>query len=472
MFFWTTAAAQVALRMETMRKAEAGLLALARRFGDGDNKDTASSALSAYKMELFDTVISSSILPFRNDGTNSIDDDDEPLTMHAIRVTRDNNNNVESSSSSSNSRQQQQQQQYPLVIVHGYMNGALYFYRNLAGLADYFDTVVSVDLLGWGLSSRPSFDALRDDSVETAEAFFVESLEAWRSANRIEKMNLAGHSMGGYLSVAYCERYPERVDRLLLLSPVGVPEETPERRQEKLARILTSVPRRLAHTLFTTLWDWGYTPGSLLRAFPESGGRRLVEGYVGGRLPAITDPHERAVLAEYMYTGNILPGSGEHCLSRILHPGAMAKKPLLRRIPKLKVETVSFFYGMHDWMDAGGGLDVQQACRDAAATTADDDDAAMMPPPSVNVYQVKNAGHLLMLENSKGFNAAVVLAAGGELPVGSMDADRPVVLDARNRAATITAKPTSSTSSEDPPPVVPVSATGSTGSSNGIQATV
>ena len=72
----------------------------------------------------------------------------------------------------------QQETHAPLVIVHGYMNGALYFYRNLLGLANHFGTVFSVDLLGWGLSSRPSLENLRDDSVETAEAFFVESLES------------------------------------------------------------------------------------------------------------------------------------------------------------------------------------------------------------------------------------------------------------------------------------------------------
>lgn len=78
-----------------------------------------------------------------------------------------------------------------------------YFYRNFAGLSRYFDTMYSLDLLGWGLSSRPRFDP-KDSNMETAEAFFVESLEAWRAKNGIGKMTLAGHSMGGYISVAYC----------------------------------------------------------------------------------------------------------------------------------------------------------------------------------------------------------------------------------------------------------------------------
>lgn len=398
MFFWSTAA-QVAMRMETMRKAEAGLVHLARRFGDREP--------SEYAMELFDTTISSSVLPFKT-SSNSCSltknqEEDEPLTMHAIRVTQ--------------KQQQQNQSEYPLVIVHGYMNGALYFYRNLAALTEYFGTVISVDLLGWGLSSRPSFDRLEDDSVETAEAFFVESLEAWRSENEIEKMNLAGHSMGGYLSVAYTEKYPERVNRLLLLSPAGVPEKTPETEAERKAVFYSSPTRRFVFGLFAGLWEWGYTPGSVMRTIPESRGRNLVDRYVRGRLPAIQDPHEQSVLSEYMYIGSVLPGSGEFGLSRLLEPGAVARKPLLHRVPKLQVKNVSFLYGVHDWMDVRAGLAVREICQTSSDAT-----------PKVDVYQVPKAGHLLMLENSKGFNTAVVLAAGGTIDETTMDrSDLPIV---------------------------------------------
>lgn len=419
MFLWSTAA-QVALRMETMRKAETGLVSLARRFGEN------GSSTTSYRMELFDTKIPASVLPFKETcsvssssfwnllGYGSNDVEEEELTMHAIRVTK------EDKRSSSFPKQPNTEDQVPLVIVHGYMNGALYFYRNLATLANYFDSVVSVDLLGWGLSSRPSFDRLKDDSVETAEAFFVESLESWRASNNIEKMNLAGHSMGGYLSVAYTEKYPERVDQLLLLSPAGVPDDPPEQVAARRARFINSTPRRIAYSTFQTLWASGYTPGSLLRLIPESQGRRLVEGYVRNRLPVIQDPEEQHILSEYMYTGNILPGSGEYGLSRLLLPGAIAKQPGLHRIPNLRVKKVSFLYGAFDWMDVNGGLSVQAACAQKNLLGES--------VPQVSVYQVPKAGHLLMLENPNAFNAAVAIAAGRRHPSTIIDpSDLPIV---------------------------------------------
>lgn len=397
MFFWTTAAiaAQVAVRMETMRNAEAGLVALARRFGDKEP--------SAYDMELFDTDIPSSVLPFRKQHN----EEEQQLSMHAIRVTQKKEAAAkETKSNNNNSNSSLQQSQYPLVILHGYMNGALYFYRNLAGLTSFFDTVISVDLLGWGLSSRPSFGLLKDDSADTAESFFVDSLESWRSKNNIEKMNLAGHSMGGHLSVAYCEKYPERVDRLILLSPVGVPEQTPEEREQQKAKLLTSFTRKAMYNFYLKFFEYGYTPGSIMRMLPESRGRYLVDSYLKRRLPAITDAEEQTVLSEYAYTGSILPGSGEYALGRILDPAVKARKPTIHRIPKLKVKHVSFLYGVNDWMDVRGGLDVQNICQEQLRQGKD--------APQTEVYKVQNAGHLLMLDNWKGFNAAVIMAGGGK----------------------------------------------------------
>jgi len=422
-FFWTTAATMAA-RMETMRNAETGLIALARQFGVGDNSNHKDA--TNYQMDVFDTDIPSSVLPF----DEVYDDDDDLLTMHAIRVTDE---------SKSLSQSQESCSQYPLVIVHGYMNGALYFYRNLIGLTSYYRTVYSVDLLGWGLSSRPSWTKLKDKTIETTESFFVESLEAWRSKNKIEKMNLAGHSMGGYLGVAYCEKYPDRVHRLLLLSPVGVPDPTPEERaQQQLKFRSTSYSRLILYKMFRTFYDNGYTPGSVMRLLPESRGRQLVDGYVNGRLPAITDPDEQTILSEYMYTGSILPPSGEFCLGQLLGPGVIAHKPCLHRIPKLQVKHVSFLYGINDWMDVQGGLDVQRMCRQQQQVQQhqgndndnnNTDGVSVVIVPEVDVYQVKDAGHLLMLENSKGFNAAVIIAGGGNREIIQDKSQLPICVD-------------------------------------------
>uniref|UniRef100_A0A7S4N987 AB hydrolase-1 domain-containing protein n=1 Tax=Odontella aurita TaxID=265563 RepID=A0A7S4N987_9STRA len=392
---FTSASAQVASRIETMRAAESSLAELARQFA---TQEYANDNL----LTITDTHIPREAVPLKesrgasNCLISTVSSDDDHLVIHGVKVINRRVATQEGSESKS-----------PLVLLHGYMNGSLYFYKNLYGLARHFGTVHALDMLGWGLSSRPTFQ-LPDDTVESAEAFFVESLEEWRKKNGIDKMMLGGHSMGGYLSVAYCEKYPHRVDRLILLSPVGVPAQDPE--NDPLSKRDISFRYRLMFGTFRYLWSRGTTPGSFARSIPESKSRSMVDGYVEARLPSITCPNERQILADYLYNNAMLPGSGEYSLNRILKPGAYARKPTVDRIPGLKVGHVSFVYGQNDWMDPMGGLEVQRRCHDRRA--------AGESAPDVEVHGVRDAGHLLMLENWEEFNSAVIIGAGGTVPSG------------------------------------------------------
>ena len=58
-------------------------------------------------------------------------------------------------------------------------------------------------------------------------------------------------------------------------------------------------------------------------------------------------------------------------------------------------------------------------------TTHDDTGNNDSPPQTVHAHGVKDAGHLLMLENYQEFNAALIIAAGGEEKVPS-NVPRPV----------------------------------------------
>jgi cardiolipin-specific phospholipase len=393
-------------------------------------------------------------------------------SLHGVKVI----NTQLSSAAAANNKERKITSPAPLVLLHGYANGSLYFYRNLYGLSQFYGQIYALDLLGWGLSSRPSFQLTMQQgrqrrnnshnaestngsnaSVKSAEQFFVESLESWRQQHNLPKMTLAGHSMGGYLSVAYAEQYPQHVDKLILLSPVGVPVKSPE--EEDNSRRLNSMPfyvRAMIHTV-RSMFHHGITPGVFLRSLPHSKSRSMVNSYITNRLPSITCEEERASLSEYLYQNSMLPGSGEYCLNAILDAGAFAKVPLVHRIPEIRRRRqqkqsgddvdddnyddgleVHFIYGENDWMDYRGGLDVQRLCHQKTLelyrtsqqqnekqpqqnqTNATNQSPSLLPP-KIFVHGVRNAGHLLMLDNYQEFNAAMAIAAGKEdelLPLG------------------------------------------------------
>ncbi|KAJ3272740.1 hypothetical protein HDV01_005268 [Terramyces sp. JEL0728] len=222
-----------------------------------------------------------------------------------------------------------------LVMTHGYGAGLGFYYKNYNELKklDGFN-VYSLDWLGMA-NSRDTEEKL----VADAEDFFVDSLEEWRKRMGMEQMVLLGHSLGGYLSTCYALKYPSRVEKLILVSPVGVPVEPKEQN-----------PRRSGYlwSFFRTLWSWNITPMSIIRTLGPAG-PSLVRKYTSRRFAHLAEEENKS-LEDYIYHISAQSGSGEYALARLLKPGAWARNPLHHRVHELKMPT-SFIYGDQDWMD-------------------------------------------------------------------------------------------------------------------------
>lgn len=391
--FWSSDL-QTATKLEKLRQAEAKLLEFAKTFG--------TRSRNSYDVQVFDTKIPRSCVPlkplaqstFTCCDINTVQEEpssEDTLTIHGVQIQ-------------SQVYDQQNTTETPLVLLHGYMNASAYFYRNWVGLSQYYQSIYAIDLLGWGLSSRPSFDALLDDdSLQAAEDFFVESLEHWRRAHKLDRIILAGHSMGGYIAVAYCERYPQHVERLILLSPVGVPDQENPQHKERQQKLSSSLQARAIFGLFQTIFA-STTVGSILRTLPSSQARNFALSYVQRRLPEIADPIEQEAVAHYLFHNNTLPGSAEHSIQKVLDCNILARKPLQHRVPLLKVKYVNFMYGTTDWMPVSAGLATQALCEQTKQA------------PECNVYVVRDSGHLFMLQNPYQFNAGLIHASGGLVP--------------------------------------------------------
>ncbi|KAI9229547.1 MAG: Alpha/Beta hydrolase protein [Piptocephalis tieghemiana] len=257
-----------------------------------------------------------------------------------------------------------------LVMTHGYGAGLGHFYRNYLSLSSVPGwRIYSMDWLGMGRSSRPKFriDGRTDEErVQQTEDFFVDSLEKWRAKLGIERMTLLGHSMGGYLSVAYALRFPERVEKLILVSPVGVPSsrKDPKALSGRVSldpnpdsSITQDSPSpspkyspfiRGAAWLATKAWEASYTPMNLIRAAGPMG-RSLLGPYINRRMECLSEVDKQAMW-DYTYHIFAAQASSESALSHLLLPGAYARMPLAPRIPSLTMPT-TFVYGESDWMD-------------------------------------------------------------------------------------------------------------------------
>ena len=298
----------------------------------------------------------------------------------------------------------------PLVVTHGYASGSGIYYAAAPPLAEKWPGPVYIlDSPGCGLSSRPEWKNVTPAtcSLEESEGFFVDHLEGWRKAMGLDSFVLCGHSVGGYLAIAYAEKHPAHVERLVLVSPVGLPHGVPLTKERK-----ASLP-----FLFRTavgLWEDGWSPFTLVRWGP---GNWLMNGYVNRRMaPGGGSWRAQEAMAEY-FVANLCHGHeswGGSAHATLLLPGAYARSPLCERIPKLdfgRVGRLSFIYGGDgDWMSASHAKRLQ------AATT----EHAALP---IEVATVAGAGHNLMVDNPIGFVEAV-MASGAPGPARQFDGKR------------------------------------------------
>ncbi|EGR30718.1 hypothetical protein IMG5_124850 [Ichthyophthirius multifiliis] len=141
-----------------------------------------------------------------------------------------------------------------IVLLHGYGNTSLSYYKMIKDLSFKFDTY-ALDLLGMGLSSRPKYEI--NDIKETIE-FFVESLELWRQKiKKQDKLVLVGHSFGGYMALNYALKYPQNVENLILLSPMGATKKSEKENQqfEKETKEKLTFYQKIGYIVFQNMWE-------------------------------------------------------------------------------------------------------------------------------------------------------------------------------------------------------------------------
>jgi pimeloyl-ACP methyl ester carboxylesterase len=103
-----------------------------------------------------------------------------------------------------------------LLLVHG-IGDSSDTWRDLIPLLARDHTVIAPDLLGHGHSDKPRADY--------SVAAFANGLRDLLGVLGIERATVVGHSLGGGVAMQFAYQYPDRCDRLVLVSTGGVSRE-------------------------------------------------------------------------------------------------------------------------------------------------------------------------------------------------------------------------------------------------------
>ena len=128
-----------------------------------------------------------------------------------------------------------------IVLLHGYLESMLvwedfipYLYKSVR--------VVTLDIPGHGIS-------VVSGEIHTME-YLADTVCAMLDKLGIDRCTMVGHSMGGYVAQAFCERHPERLEGLVLLSstPNADSEEKKKNREREIALVKAGKKDLLART--------------------------------------------------------------------------------------------------------------------------------------------------------------------------------------------------------------------------------
>jgi len=101
----------------------------------------------------------------------------------------------------------------PLLLLHGFMNTLMMWLPNIADFSKEY-RVYAIDIMGHPSKSIP------DEPIRDA-ADFTAWLSATLNGLNLDRFSLAGISFGGWLALNFAMTAPERVGKLVLLSPAA-----------------------------------------------------------------------------------------------------------------------------------------------------------------------------------------------------------------------------------------------------------
>jgi len=111
-----------------------------------------------------------------------------------------------------------------VLLLHGFLENSTMWNPFIAELSKK-NHIICIDLLGHGKTDCLGY-------IHTME-LMAEAVEAVLTHLKIEKSILIGHSMGGYVALAYAEKHPEKVLGLCLMNSTALADSEEKKRNRE-----------------------------------------------------------------------------------------------------------------------------------------------------------------------------------------------------------------------------------------------
>ena len=204
-----------------------------------------------------------------------------------------------------------------VVLIHGFLENAS-MWKEIVPAISKRNRIITIDLLGHGKSDCLGYT----HSME----LFAETVAAVLKHLRIRKCILIGHSLGGYVALAFAEKNPEKIKGLCLMNSTS--NEDDEER-----KALRTRANKMIQTNFTNMVRMSFAnlfgPTSkniykkdLALALQEAL-KTPIQGYIAANEGMKNRPNRNNVLAKNSFKKLIIIGKNDPVLDyqKSLHEG-------------------------------------------------------------------------------------------------------------------------------------------------------
>jgi len=156
-----------------------------------------------------------------------------------------------------------------IVLLHGFLENKK-MWTDYASFFSQKHRVITIDLLGHGETDSLGYVHEMEDNANVVNAV-LENL-------KIEKAIILGHSMGGYVALAFAELYPEKVEKVVLQNSTS--KEDSKEKKTNRTRAIKAVKQNYIN--FVSL--------AIANLFSENNRNRLAEEIEKAKIEALKTP--------------------------------------------------------------------------------------------------------------------------------------------------------------------------------------
>lgn len=156
-----------------------------------------------------------------------------------------------------------------IVLLHGFLENSAMWHYFVSDLSKK-NRLITIDLLGHGKTEPLGYVHSMEDNADVVHAVLSEL--------KIRKAVLVGHSMGGYVALAFAELYPENLKGMVLLNSTSRADS--DDRKSNRNRAIKAVKQNYAN--FVRL--------SITNLFSENNRERLAEEIENVKNEALKTP--------------------------------------------------------------------------------------------------------------------------------------------------------------------------------------